>query len=225
MAKRKTPSKTQQANKTAYQKELKRIKQFIRRAEKRGYQFRENVIPKKPANITKASVNKLKKITPQSLYKKAIYGGEATGGEIVTGVQGRKAERKQASRKGAETRKQRKKQTIENYDTMPYTEFTDIVIANFKSDILRFPKEISDRVLSLVNQIITQQGANAVAEALQNMPETFYQILRRVGYDSESAMQELSTSLINYLPDVSEQYKCDLMDAFEMNELGYSIED
>ena len=66
-----------------YDKQVKRIKQFIRRAEKRGFIFPDNVIPNKPKRITKASVRKLSKITPKELYKKAEYGGEATEGEIV----------------------------------------------------------------------------------------------------------------------------------------------
>ena len=36
-----------------YSKQLKRIKQFIRRAEKRGFIFEENIIPKKPKKAVK----------------------------------------------------------------------------------------------------------------------------------------------------------------------------
>ena len=41
-----------------YSKQLKRIKQFIRRAEKRGFVFEEDIIPQKPKKVTKASVRK-----------------------------------------------------------------------------------------------------------------------------------------------------------------------
>ena len=67
MKKRKVKSEVQRQ----YEKELKRIKQFIRRAEKRGYRFPDNVIPPKPKRITRASVSRLQKIKPQTLYKKA----------------------------------------------------------------------------------------------------------------------------------------------------------
>lgn len=55
----------------AYKKELKRVKQLIRRAEQRGYTFESNPLPKVPKRITEASVRKLEKITHKTLYKKA----------------------------------------------------------------------------------------------------------------------------------------------------------
>lgn len=87
-----------------YEKQLKRIKQFIRRAEKRGYYFPEDIIPKKLKRPTKKSVEKLSKITPELLYKKSQYVIKETG-ELISGVEGRKAERKEASKKAQETRK------------------------------------------------------------------------------------------------------------------------
>lgn len=107
--KRKTLTPTQQA----YKKQVRRIKQFIRRAEKRGYQFSENVIPQQPKRITKKSVERLRKLTPEQLYKKAEYGGQATYGEVVTGTKGRELERKQSARKAVETRKAR--QNLRDY--------------------------------------------------------------------------------------------------------------
>ena len=77
----------------AYSKQVKRIKQFISRAEKRGYQFSENVLPQRPKRVTQASVRKLAKLTPEKLYQKAVYGGLASGGEIVPAIEGVKLER------------------------------------------------------------------------------------------------------------------------------------
>ena len=91
----------------AYKKELKRIKQFMRRAEKRGYLWDDYELPKKPKKITEKSVSRLKKITPDLLYKKGEYIDQDTG-EILEGVKGRTIERKTAAQKAAETRKQKK---------------------------------------------------------------------------------------------------------------------
>lgn len=107
--KRRTLTPTQQE----YRKQVRRIKQFIRRAEKRGYQFSENVLPQQPKRITKQSVERLRKLTPEQLYKKAEYGGEATYGELVAGTKGRELERKQSARKAVETRKAR--QNLRDY--------------------------------------------------------------------------------------------------------------
>lgn len=104
MAKRKVKSEAQRQ----YEKELKRIKQFIRRAEKRGYRFPDNVIPPKPKRITRASVSRLQKIKPQTLYKKATALSES--GKIVSGTERRAEERRASAVKGARTRKARERQ-------------------------------------------------------------------------------------------------------------------
>lgn len=140
----------QTALEQAYSKELKRIKQFMRRAEKRGYRWYDYELPKKPKKITEKSVARLKKITPDVLYKKGGYIDQDTG-EILEGVKGRTIERKTAAQKAAETRKRKKNkpkkekqpkapkpEPVEpNYDEPYYGEaddylpdFTEMVINN-----------------------------------------------------------------------------------------------
>lgn len=103
MAKKRKPS----AIKQAYAKEQRRIKQFINRASKRGYLIPENILPKTPKRITRRSVETLKKITPESIYKKSEYVDTSTG-EIIKGIRGREYERSQAAKKAAQTRKAKK---------------------------------------------------------------------------------------------------------------------
>ena len=91
-----------------YEQELKRIKSFIKRVEKRGYIVSENIIPQRPKKVTKSSVKRLKKITPQEIYKKSEFLVEETG-EIISGLEGQKLERKLKSQKSAETRKAKQK--------------------------------------------------------------------------------------------------------------------
>lgn len=105
MGKKQTTKQT--ALEQAYNKELKRIKQFMRRAEKRGYRWYDYELPKKPKKITEKSVARLKKLTPDVLYKKGGYIDQDTG-EILEGVKGRTIERKTAAQKAAETRKRKK---------------------------------------------------------------------------------------------------------------------
>ena len=90
-----------------YNKELKRIQQFLRRASKRGFIWDDSVIPKRPKKITEKSVAKLKRITPDVLYKKGQYLDTSTG-ELLSGVKGRALERKKATEKALETRKSKK---------------------------------------------------------------------------------------------------------------------
>ena len=73
--------KKQPVNSTvqAYRKERKRIQSFIRRAEKRGYIFGENVLPTIPKKITQGSVRRLQKLTAKALYEKALWASPETG--------------------------------------------------------------------------------------------------------------------------------------------------
>ena len=102
---------------------------------------------------------------------------------------------------------------------------SQVIIDNFKSQILHFPKEISDKVIAFTNTLLNEQGIDSVAYSLEHMPLQFHEILNKTGYDSNSAMQEFASSLVEYLPDASDAYKEELIEAFEYNELGYNIED
>lgn len=102
--------------------------------------------------------------------------------------------------------------------------FNRTVIADIKNNISHYPKEIAGKVTSLIDQLITQQGIDSVVEAITSTPDLHF-YLNKSKYDSESALEDYATGLINALPNASEQYKMDLADAFEFNELGYTIED
>lgn len=102
--------------------------------------------------------------------------------------------------------------------------FNRTVIADIKNNISHYPKEIADKVTSLIDQLITQQGIDDVVEAIISSPDLHYH-LNKNKYDSNTAIENYATSIINNLPNASEQYKMDLADAFEFNELGYIIED
>lgn len=54
-----------------YRKQRKRIQNLINRAAKQGEYIPEDVLPAIPKNITQASVNRLKKLTPKKLHEKA----------------------------------------------------------------------------------------------------------------------------------------------------------
>lgn len=102
--------------------------------------------------------------------------------------------------------------------------FNRTVIADIKNNISHYPKEIADKVIALIDQLITQQGIDDVVEAILSAPDLHYH-LNKNKYDSNSAIENYGTSIINNLPNASDQYKIDLSDAFEFNELGYNIED
>ena len=100
MAKKRTLSPTERA----YSAQVKRIKNFIRRAGKRGYIFNENTLPTKPKRITQASVRRLQRLTPQQLYKKAQYSGQLSEGKTVSAQTGLQLEKHARIAKAKETR-------------------------------------------------------------------------------------------------------------------------
>lgn len=100
MAKEKTPE--QQALEREVKKQRKRIQQFVRRAQKRGFSFPENIVPTLPKKITEKTLSSYKAKTPEQLYKKAIYVSDE--GTKIKGTERRKQERSIASKKSAQTR-------------------------------------------------------------------------------------------------------------------------
>lgn len=212
----------------AYARQEKRIKQFIRRAEKRGYHFTENVLPKKPKRITQASIRKLAKLTPEKLYKKAVYGGEATYGEIVKGTEGVKQERKFRAKKSAQTRKYRlaepTQETTNTDDFIPHeklledrTFFDTAVISGFKQHVRQFNEVASNLLLGWLNRLLETNDVHDVATMLNEGAENGNIITYQVVYSSDK-IHEYISNMLNYLPQAGELFKAEMMDALEMGE-------
>lgn len=207
-------------NQIAFKKQVTRIKNFIRRATKRGYEFSDNVIPTMPKRVTKKSIEKIKNIKPKDLYSKASYLDKSTG-EIVSGSTGRKIERKLSRQKAKETRKNNNNKRHSN-NNKNYITYETVIMKNFYEYIKSFTSnKIRDSLYGMIKTLEYEQGRTEVAKALQNMPLQFHEILARCGYDSDKAIMEFETSFLEYFPNVSEQYKKDLMEKLEYNEMGY----
>ena len=207
-------------NQIAFKKQITRIKNFIRRATKRGYEFSDNVIPTMPKRVTKKSIEKIKNIKPKDLYSKASYLDKSTG-EIVSGSTGRKIERNLSTQKAKETRKNNNNKRHSN-NNKNYITYERVIMKNFYEYIKSFTSnKIRDSLYGMIKSLEHEQGRTEVAKALQNMPLQFHEILARCGYDSDKALMEFETSFLEYFPNVSEQYKKDLMEKLEYNEMGY----
>lgn len=211
-----------------YNKQLRRIKQFVRRAEKRGYVFSENIIPNKPKRVTKASVKKLQKITPKELYKKAQYGGSATYGEIVSGEEGRKAERKASAEKATKTKKKKKstqfpKQAEQKVNVSRETLspdinlFTNIVITNFRNHVNQFNEVASTKLNNWLNNLLSRHSADDVAIMLNEGAENGVIVNYQIVYSNDKLNNYIS-EMLDYLPEIGEFSKAEIMDAFEQDE-------
>lgn len=227
MAKKRQAKKKTQTQ-LAYEKNLRRIKSFIRRAEKRGYQFPENAIPTRPKRITQASVRKLEKIKPETLYKKAKYGGEASEGEVVAGLKGLQLEKTLRGRRAAEARaanKARKAVTgilsdIAGQFDAPRrvsedTSFFDnTVLSNFMYHISQFNDRANALIRNWLDRIMTSHGRHAAAIMLNEATNAGVIIDYKVVYDPDKLMGRLA-DFLEYLPDAGDIFKEDLMEAME----------
>lgn len=115
MPKSTAKKKTLTPNQIAYNKQVKRIEEFYKKAEKRGYRFVEKEDLTIPKRVTQQSIERLAKIKPRDLYKKAEYLDEISG-KIISGTEGRTLERRKAYYNGKE------KQIADAYYTPQYTE-------------------------------------------------------------------------------------------------------
>ena len=227
-----------------YRQQRRRIQQFIRRAEKRGYVFDKQVLPDKPKRITKQSVERLKKLTPDVMYKKARYGGEATYGEIVSGEKGRKLERKRTAERAAETRKQREAlrrkpepkpipepEPDYTYDTEDFEEdysdyyepnedttfFDRVVIQQYKAQIVQYNEVASQRLMNWIDAVISSQGEHETAVMLQSASEAGVHLERKQSY-SDAGINSYISEMMNYLVEAGDFTKAEIMEAMEYEE-------
>lgn len=223
MKKRHSVSPTKQA----YSKELKRIKQFIRRAEKRGYIFSENVIPPKPKRITSASVRRLQRITPEILYKNAAYVSELSLGEIVPAHVGRKLEKQKAQEKRKETqlenklkKKKRLKQlgfTIENSSVLLKAEYSQTVVYNFLYTLEKFVNSNGYPILKdFIDKTIQFNGIDKTAEMIIKVVENEGMIDGEIMYHTFLTNNYIS-KMLKYLP-LDDKTKIKLYDSLEDTE-------
>lgn len=212
----------------AYSKQVKRIRQFISRAEKRGYQFSDNVLPQRPKRVTQASVKKLAKITPEKLYQKAVYGGLATMGEIVPAIEGLKLERSLRAKKSVQTRKYRLAHPKQQPTNTPGFEppeniskdttfFDAVVISGFRSHVRQFNERASNLLLSWLDRILSTNDVHDVASMLNDGAEAGLIITYQIVYSQDKLTQYMS-EMLNYLPEAGPLFKAEIMDALEEEE-------
>ena len=153
MAKRKGKKLT--PNQREYAKQLQRIKSAVKRAEKRGYIFSSDIIPQTPNRITKKAIQDLQALTVHKLYGKAEYIVPETG-ELVSGTEGRKIERKKSASKARITRQ--RKQKIDSFwepevsadDSTYYPDGGDIIFSNVVDGfIARLSEPTPDYLLNM----------------------------------------------------------------------------
>lgn len=152
----------------AYNKQYNRIKNFIKRAEKRGYIFQKSALPKKLKRPTSKSVEKLKSITPEKLYKKSSY--ITSRGTKVKGTTGRELERSEASKRAAKTRRLTKEARKQQYQYTPSTGFQEQRAEQDKKD-LAFLETPEGRAMFNEGEIVYNSILEKISEAERDHPK------------------------------------------------------
>lgn len=96
-------------NQKAYNKELKRIENFIKRKSKEGHSFELDFLPEKPQRVSQKAIERLQNIKPKDIYKHGTYFDNEK--EIfIDSSDYMKKKRSEASKKGWKTRRKKEKE-------------------------------------------------------------------------------------------------------------------
>lgn len=173
--------------KQEYMKERRRVQQFIKRSEKRGYTF-DYEIPKIPKKITRSSINRLKKATPKQLYEKATY--TSATGEKVSGKKGLQIERKKRAQKAQATKAQ-KEQAKRDYAIKEfyedYKEQAPVIQPTITSGEIAVQN--LERIIQDAYAIGNINSAQLIEKVLQDEIATKEAILIQDGYVGDAHQQ------------------------------------
>lgn len=199
---------------TATQRERKRVRQFISRAEKRGYFFDEEF----KASLKSAKYQTLKSYTPEKLYKKAEYlilrNTEQYGaGEIISGTAGRRLERKIATEKGRITQlaNYQKKHGGQLYigsdNRLHYTRDPEVAIKATRENIRKrvdqtrseadkIKERQQEEIRNRIDEAVNAMDSSTVKEELAEYGDEEYESQESV-YADEYEVSEINTRELN----------------------------
>lgn len=190
-------------NRIEFDKQVKRIRRFIRAAEKRGFAFPDFTIPTPKKRIYKSDIEKLKKLNPKTLYEQAIYTkyADPKTGEALTGSQGRSIERSLAAKKAAQTRKRSAPVSPEEFQPYMPKEST-LVLNRFESILDKYKGDKPYYYNTIYNLYLTKLdslGQEAMAKFLENHPEIIEALETALYYRAKDVAKTAFNSVIEIL--------------------------
>lgn len=203
-----------------YRKERRRIQGAMKRLEKQGYVIPEDLLPSIPKKITQASINRLKKITSESIYKKSKYLDFETG-EITPGIVARDKARSQRAKEAARRRAFKQEYTSSDVYIEPpqYTKFpsgADIIINNYRIDVIgRFPRSAGPILTRWLDILLSRTSKEDVANMLETAASNGVIIDYKVAYNRDTLMGAIA-DFMDYLGNL--ELKQDLIEMLEFEE-------
>ena len=200
-----------------YDRQRKRLKAAIYRAEKQGYILPENVLPDKPKRVTKASVRRLAQINPKDLREKGLYLFEDTG-EVVKVKGNLKAIKADIKKK----KEASKKATATSTDK---TFFDRVIISNWLGTLGTFSSgEAYELLKAWFNTVLAENGEHNTAVMLQTAAEDGHLLTWEIVYKHDMAVMYIGY-LMDYIPDQGVLYKEEMIDKLEfMKEVSNAFE-
>lgn len=185
------------SRKEEYKKERRRLMNYQRRLEKRGYVFEKNLFPEdsNPAKVTNAEIQKMKEINRYSVYNRQDIFYQPDGEHYVSARTGRKIETGKIS--PAEVEKEI------TFGTTDYGGAADVIIDNFFHSISYLGKNIYNEVYKIMNQTIAENGKEETALGLQRMPDSIFDYINRGRGDSGLQVDHFFSDLIKYIPGMN----------------------
>lgn len=171
--------------KEQYRRERKRIQNYISRNKKKGIII-NFVLPSIPKRITKGSVSRLHKITPQKLKSYAEYVDVETG-KIISKTH-YEEERERLSQFKKDIKKQIKELSKKVYPKTPVKELpseTDIILNIWFSEIARFPTLATPILTDWTNKKIASMGRDKFAEMIAIAKNSGLELTREIAYNTE----------------------------------------
>lgn len=210
-----TRKERQALNRKEYNKQLKRVKAYIRYHERKG-EIVNIQLPQRPSSYTKKEIQKLSKLTPKRLSK-SIVTVDLDTGEIIE-------KRKKAKKhtKIPKTKKQEKPKF--EYEELPPSvdtgepepvkvstkpisvlDLTQSIIENVLDEIMKFPSNPSKQLLIAISNLRKEKGDEVVADIFMSIP-SFIETLQKVGH-LYNAVDEFTTLIFKQLPLSEESIK------------------
>lgn len=203
-------------NQIEFERQLKRINRSIKRLQKQGYVIDNSVLGRTQyQRYTKSAINRLKAITPDIIRANAVH--ETTTGEIVSGTEFYKQERRNAAKKGWKTRRAKSKTTKTpepETPTLSIKDYLSEVVSGFFADISddEIAKQIKTKLTTAINnadEALLYRNENYISLAIAEIRSIY-------GSDQERAVQA-TDDLVTFIARLNNETS--LFDT--MSALGY----
>lgn len=210
-----TRKERQALNRKEYNKQLRRVREYIRYHERKG-EIVNIQLPQRPTSYTKKEIQKLAKLTPKRLSK-SIVTIDLDTGEIIE-----KRKKPKKTTKIPQTKKQEKSK--KKYEEIPpFTDtgepenvkissvpiseldLTTTIIENVLDEVAKFPSNPSKQLITTIENLRKEKGDSVVADIFMNIP-SFIETLQKIGH-LYNAIDEFTTLIYKQLPISEDEIK------------------